>query len=395
MGPLGSLRILDFTTLLPGPFASMILADLGADVLRVESPTRIDLARVTPPLDQGGESVIHRHLNRSKRSISLDLKQAPARELIKRLVKDYDVVLEQFRPGVMDRLGLGYEALKAVNPGLIYCSITGYGQDGPYRDRAGHDNNYLALSGIAEGCRHAGESPVPATIQIGDQAGGSLYGLIGLLSAVIHRHHTGQGQQVDVSMTHAAFALNATAGPAALAAGISLPAGSGPLSGGGVYGYYPTRDGRYLSVGSLEPRFRQQLCLGLGREDLLPLALSPRPEDETAFKEQVAGEIARRDLQDWVDAFRKVDACVEPVLDLPEAAASELMQARGMLVDVPMQDGDSQTQIGCPLKFSATAASYRYVGAALGADNESVLKELGLSPVEIKELIESGALGPG
>ena len=394
MGPLGSLRILDFTTLLPGPFASMILADLGAEVLRVESPTRIDLARVTPPLDEGGESVIHRHLNRSKRSLSLDLKQAPAVELIKRLVKDYDVVLEQFRPGVMDRLGLGYEALREANPGVIYCSITGYGQDGPYRDRAGHDNNYLALSGIAEGCRHAGESPVPATIQIGDQAGGSLYGLIGLLSAVIHRNATGEGQQVDVSMAHSAFALNATAGPAALAAGISLPAGCGPLSGGGLYGYYPTRDGRYLSVGSLEPQFRQQLCLGLGREDLLRLALSPRPEDEAAFSKQVAEEIAGRDLQEWVDAFRNIDACVEPVLDLPEAAASELMQARGMLVEVPTPAGDTQRQIGCPLKFSATEASYRYVGAALGADNESVLNELGLSPEEIRELVASGALGP-
>lgn len=393
MGPLASLRILDFTTLLPGPFASMILADLGAQVLRVESPTRVDLARITPPLDSEGVSVIHRHLNRSKRSLSLDLKQPEAITLVKRLVREYDVVLEQFRPGVMDRLGLGYEALKHANPALIYCSITGYGQQGPYRDRAGHDNNYLALSGIADGCRHAGQAPVPASVQLGDQAGGSLYGLIGLLSAVVHRQATGEGQQVDISMTHSAFSLNATAGPAALAAGVSVPAGCGPLSGGNFYGYHRTRDGRYLSVGSLEPQFREQLCKALGREDLLGLAMSASPADEAAFKQQVAAIIAQRDLKDWVAIFSELDACVEPVLEFSEAADSELMAARGMLVDVPTVDGDTQKQIGCPLKFSATSASYRHVGAALGAHNQAVLDELGLSPEEIRALMDSGALG--
>lgn len=390
MGPLSSLKILDFTTLLPGPFASMILADLGADVLRVESPGRPDLARITPPLDSGGESVIHRHLNRSKRSLSLDLKHLQAPDLIKRLVLDYDVILEQFRPGVMERLGLGYQELAQVNPGLIFCSITGYGQDGPYRDRAGHDNNYLALSGVAEGCRPAGKAPVPASVQFADQAGGSLYGLIGLLSAVIYRQATGEGQQVDISMTHSAFALNALVGAAALGAGLSQPGGQGPLSGGGFYGYYRTRDGRYLSVGSLEPQFRRQLCLGLGREDLLPMAMNV---DETAFRGLLTKEFLQRDLADWVSVFEPLEACVEPVLDFAEAAASPLMSAREMVAEVPREDAGSQKQIACPLRFSGTQATYRHVGAALGAHNQQVLQGLGLTAGEIQQLVESGALG--
>lgn len=390
MGPLSSLKILDFTTLLPGPFASMLLADLGADVLRVESPGRPDLARTSPPLDSGGESVIHRHLNRSKRSLSLDLKHPKAPDLIKRLVLDYDVILEQFRPGVMQRLGVGYEELAQVNPRLIFCSITGYGQDGPYRDRAGHDNNYLALSGVAEGCRTAGQAPVPASVQIADQAGGSLYGLIGLLSAVIHRQVTGRGQKVDVSMTHSAFALNALAGAAALAGGTQMPAGQGPISGGGFYGYYQTRDGRYLSVGSLEPQFRRQLCLGLGREDLLALAMDV---DEATFRELLTEQFLQRDLADWVSVFEPLEACVEPVLDFAEAAASPLMGAREMVVDVPREDGASQKQIACPLRFSGTQAAYRHVGVTLGAHNLQVLQELGLTADEIQQLVDSGALG--
>ena len=393
MGPLGSLKILDFTTLLPGPFASMLLADLGADVLRVESPGRPDLARTTPPLDATGESVIHQHLNRSKRSLSLDLKHPRAPDLVKRLVLKYDVVLEQFRPGVMQRLGLSYEELVQVNPRLIYCSITGYGQDGPCRYRAGDDNNYLPLSPVAEGCRSAGEAPVPASVQVADQAGGSLYGLIGLLSAVVHRQVTGRGQQVDVSMTHSAFALNALAGAAALGAGVNQPGGHGPISGGGFYGYYRTGDDRYLSVGSLEPQFRQQLCLALGREDLLPLAMSVKPGDELAFRDVLAKEFLQRDLSHWVSVFEPLEACVEPVLDLAEAASSALMSARNMVVEVPREGGGSQKQIACPLRFSGTQANYRHVGVALGAHNQQVLQELGLAAADIQELVESGALG--
>jgi crotonobetainyl-CoA:carnitine CoA-transferase CaiB-like acyl-CoA transferase len=199
-GPLASLKVLDFSTLLPGPFASLLLADMGAEVLRIESPTRPDLLRNLPPHDHG-MSTGHAYLNRNKRSLALDLKQPQAVEVVKRLVAEYDIVLEQFRPGVMDRLGIGYDALKAINPRLIYVAITGYGQTGPLRERAGHDINYLALSGVASYTGRQGDGPLPLGVQVADVAGGSLHGVIGLLAAVVARQQTGQGQYVDVSMT--------------------------------------------------------------------------------------------------------------------------------------------------------------------------------------------------
>jgi crotonobetainyl-CoA:carnitine CoA-transferase CaiB-like acyl-CoA transferase len=370
-----------------------MLADLGADVLRIESPTRPDLARLTPPLDKAGESVMHRYLNRAKRSLTLDLKNPAAVEVVMQLLQHYDIVIEQFRPGVMDRLGLGYEALRAVNPAVIVCSITGYGQDGPYRDRAGHDNNYLALTGVAEGNRHAGQPPVAASVQIADQAGGSLHAIAGVLAAVIHRSHTGQGQQVDVSMTDGTFALNALLGAATLAGGMEIPGGCGPISGGGFYDYYRTRDGRYFSVGSLEPKFRQDLCQGLGRPELLTLAMSGKPADEVHFKQAVAETFLKRDFDEWVRTFAALDACVEPVLSLAEAAASELIRARNMVVQVPLEDGSTQEQIGCALKFSATSTGYRHAGCVLGAHTREVLEEIGLSEDQIAALRESGALG--
>ena len=191
-GPLVSLKVLDFSTLLPGPFASLLLADMGAQVLRVESPSRPDLLRQLPPHDRG-TSASHAYLNRNKRSLALDLKQPAAIEVIKRLVLDYDIVIEQFRPGVMDRLGIGYDVLKLLNPRLIYVAITGYGQTGPYRERAGHDINYLALSGLASHTGRKDGGPLPLGFQAADVAGGSLHGVVGLLAAVIARQHSGLG----------------------------------------------------------------------------------------------------------------------------------------------------------------------------------------------------------
>ena len=218
MSALKNLKVLDLSTLLPGPFATMMLADMGADVLRIESPTRPDLSRELPPF-LGGVSTKHATLNRNKRAITLDLKNPHAIALVERMVADYDILVEQFRPGVMDRLGLGYERLKELNPGLIYCSITGYGQTGPYRDRAGHDNNYLSIAGVNGYSGREGErTPIMGT-QVADIACGSLHGVVGILAAVNHRHVTGEGQYVDISMTDAAFSMNVMYGTDYLAAG--------------------------------------------------------------------------------------------------------------------------------------------------------------------------------
>ena len=384
-GPLASLKVLDFSTLLPGPFASLLLADMGADVVRIESPTRMDLLRVLPPHDHG-VSASHAYLNRNKRSLALDLKQPEALEVVRQLVLDYDIVLEQFRPGVMERLGLGYEALKVLNPKLIYVSITGYGQTGPYRERAGHDINYLALAGLASYTGRQDSGPLPLGIQAADIAGGSLHGVIGLLAAVIARQHSGIGQHLDVSMTDCAFSLNAMAGAGYLACGVEPQREDQMLNGGSFYDYYRSRDGRWLSVGSLEPGFMQALCDALGRPELAAQGLSPRPEQQQALKQALQIEFEKRDFAELCELFAALDACVEPVLSFAEALEHPQLQARQLVSQVPRGDGSAQAQMACPLKFSQGLPEPRHIGAAVGAHSEQVLRELGYSPERIDQL---------
>ncbi len=385
LGPLASLKVLDFSTLLPGPFASLLLADMGAEVLRIESPTRMDLLRVLPPHDQG-VSASHAYLNRNKRSLALDLKQPEALEVIRSLLQDYDIVLEQFRPGVMERLGLGYEALKAINPKLIYVSISGYGQTGPYKDRAGHDINYLALSGLASYTGRTDSGPLPLGMQVADVAGGSLHGVIGLLAAVIARQQTGQGQHLDVSMTDCAFSLNAMAGAGYLACGVEPGPENQVLNGGSFYDYYRSRDGRWLSVGSLEPAFMKQLCTALGLEELAGLGLSPQPAHQKQLKDALKVEFEKHDFAELRMLFAGLDACVEPVLNLGEALHHPQLQARELVADVPRGDGSSQAQMACPLKFSQGLPEPRHIGAALGQHTDQVLGELGFSAERIEQL---------
>ncbi|WP_434629022.1 CoA transferase [Pseudomonas sp. Z1-29] len=388
-GPLASLKVLDFSTLLPGPFASLLLADMGAEVLRIESPERPDLLRILPPHDQD-TSASHAYLNRNKRSLALDLKQPAALEIIKRLLDDHDILLEQFRPGVMERLGLGYEALKAINPRLIYVSITGYGQTGPFKDRAGHDINYLALAGLASHTGRADSGPLPLGIQAADIAGGSLHGVIGLLAAVIARQQSGQGQHLDVSMTDCVFSLNALAGAGYLACGVKPGWENHALNGGSFYDYYRTRDGRWMSVGSLEPGFMQALCAALGRPELAAQGLAP--EQQQRLKEQLRAEFEKRDFADLCALFAEVDACVEPVLELDEALEHPQLKARHLVTQVPRGDGSSQAQMACPLKFSEGLPEPRHIGARLGAHTEQVLRELGFSDERIARLRDDGVV---
>ncbi|AUG08536.1 CaiB/BaiF CoA-transferase family protein [Pseudomonas sp. S09G 359] len=385
-GPLASLKVLDFSTLLPGPFASLMLADMGAEVLRIESPTRMDLLRVLPPHDHG-TSASHAYLNRNKRSLALDLKQAEALEIVRELVKDYDIVLEQFRPGVMERLGLGYEALKAINPRLIYVSITGYGQTGPYKDRAGHDINYLALAGVASYTGRRDTGPLPLGVQVADVGGGSLYAVVGLLAAVIARQQSGVGQYLDVSMTDCSFSLNAMAGAGYLACGVEPEWESHVLNGGSFYDYYRSRDGRWMSVGSLEPAFMQRLCAALGRPELAALGLGP------ALKQALQVEFEKRSFEELCALFAGVDACVEPVLHLSEALQHPQLKAREVVSQVPRGDGSTQAQIACPLKFSEGLPAPRHIGVAVGAHSDEVLGELGLSPQRIIELRQAKVIG--
>jgi crotonobetainyl-CoA:carnitine CoA-transferase CaiB-like acyl-CoA transferase len=391
-GPLASLKILDFSTLLPGPFASMTLADLGAAVVRVEAPNRPDMVRLTPPFD-GDTSAWHALLNRSKRSVALDLKQPGAADVIKRLAQTYDIVLEQFRPGVMDRLGIGYEALKGVNPGLIYCAISGYGQTGPYKDRAGHDNNYLALAGVMSHSGRKAGGPPPLGVQIADIGGGSFGAITGILAAVIYRHHTGQGQLVDISMFDMAIAWQAHVASHYLVGGETPEQEALPLNGGSYYDYYETQDGRYLSVGSLEAKFWQGFCQAINRPDLIERGYVRDGEGQQALKAEIRQAIAGRPLAEWTAIFASLDVCVEPVLTIPEMLEHPQTQAREMVVEVAQPGGRSQRQLGSPYKFSRSRPAYTHIGAAVGAHTAEVLAEVGYSEAEIIALREAGVLG--
>lgn len=393
MGILNSLKVLDFTTLLPGPFATMMLADMGAEVIKVESPDRVDLAKHLPPMD-GGVSALFGQLQRSKRSLALDLKQSEAREIIYQLIQDYDIVVEQFRPGVMDKLGIGYEKLKEVNPRVIYCSITGYGQTGPLRNRAGHDINYLAIAGAASYSSRKNQAPVPAGIQVADLAGGSLQSVIGLLAAVYHRERTGEGQYIDISMTDAVFSLNAMYGTGYLAGGKEPDPESEMLNGGSFYDYYETLDHRYLSVGSLEPQFQTRLCQLIGDSNLVKLSCSQKPDEQIAFKRILAAAIKQKSFEEWLTILGDdFDGCVEPVLKFSEAVNHPQIQERNLVVSVPKLQGGTQKQIAFPIKFSTQPAEYHFTGVETGTHSEEILKEAGFDSHAIETLADKGVFG--
>ncbi|MBL4823835.1 MAG: CoA transferase [SAR324 cluster bacterium] len=388
--PLSTLKILDFSNLLPGPFASMMLADLGAEILRIESPIRPDLVRMMRP-KINGSSATHATLNRSKNSLALDLKHPGAVKIVQQLVGKYDIVLEQFRPGVMKRLGLDYEELRRHNPALIFCSLTGYGQTGPYRNRAGHDLNYLALSGVSNYSRRKNESPVPLGIQVADVAGGSYHVVMGILAAVVHRRQTGEGQAIDISMSDAMFSMNVFEGANWLAGAPEAQPESTWLNGGTFYDYYQTKDGRWISVSSLEPQFFTALLSAMELPETLLQTSLDDPEAQKGLKNILRKRFLERSWTEWETAFADTDTCVELVLEFTEAMEHQQFKAREMIADVPASDGSSQKQIASPFKFSVCKAEYRHVGVELGEQTDMVLKELGYTAQQIEKLKNDGA----
>jgi crotonobetainyl-CoA:carnitine CoA-transferase CaiB-like acyl-CoA transferase len=349
--PLAHLKVLDFSTLLPGPYASMQLADMGAEVLRIDSINRRDLVKELKP-SKNNSSYAYLTLNRNKQAMGLDLKSPEAISIVKKLIATYDVIIEQFRPEVMTKLGLGYKTLKKINPQIIYCSITGYGQNGVYKNRPGHDINYLALSGLASFSGTSETGPVLSGTQIADIAGGSHHAIIGILAAVIQRGITGLGQHIDISMTDAAFALNGLFGAGAVGADDTPKLGETLLNGGSFYGYYQTKDKRYLSVGSLEPKFARLFFINIGQEQWLKRVESPDKQEQHRLKQDISRIIAQKTLEQWQVLFDPLDACIEPVLTVSEAAKSSLMIERNMIVDVHLCSGDKISQIAPAIKFN-------------------------------------------
>ncbi|MFC3149802.1 CaiB/BaiF CoA transferase family protein [Litoribrevibacter euphylliae] len=350
LSPLKGLKILDFSTLLPGPYATMLMADMGASVTRVAHPTKPDLTETLPPYI-GGTSALSAQLNHKKDCLKLDLKQPESLEKIKSILSEFDVVIEQFRPGVMAKLGLDFESLKQIKPNLIYCSITGYGQTGPYADRAGHDINYLALSGIASYSGDKTQGPSLNGIQIADMAGGSHHAVMSILAAVIHKQSTGEGQYIDVSMTDCAFSMNIISGAPMLAGGHTPRPQGELLNGGFFYDYYPTSDGRYLSVGGLEPKFIERLASILDYPSLTRFALNPDLAKQGELKQRLSDIFSQKTFDEWRSIFANEDVCVEPVLTLEEAAQHPHFVSRQSITETEIK-GTNIQQLAHPVKYS-------------------------------------------
>ncbi len=384
--PLVGLRVLDLSRLLPGPYATLVLADLGAQVDKVEDPKGGDYLRQMPP-QLGDDSALFYGLNRNKRSITLDLKSHDGAAALRRLARGYDVVVESFRPGVMDKLGLGYDALSAGNPRLIYCAISGYGQTGPDRLRAGHDLDYIARSGVlAYGGQKDGAPAMPG-VQLADIGGGSLFALVGILAALHERERTGKGRFVDISMTEGSLAFLHMHLAARLAMGPSgspLRRGAESLNGGyACYGVYRTADDWYLAVGALEPKFFAGFCEAIGHPELLGGGYD-LGEEGARTRETISRAIGSKPLAHWVDVFSGLDLCVEPVREGDEVLDDPQLRERGMFVRArDDQRGIDVTHLRTPLHFGPLPTR---PPPALGQHTKEVLLEAGFSPDELERL---------
>jgi len=387
---LQDVKILDLTRLLPGGFATQLLGDLGAEVLKVEDPWQGDYIRWMEPLLPGSrESGFHWALNRNKKSVTLNLKSEEGRDIFFKLLKEYDVVLEGFRPGVMDSLGLGYEKLAQINPRVILCSISGYGQDGPYRLRSGHDINYNAVAGALGLTGPAGGEPVIPALQVADVGGGGLMAVAGVLAACFSREKTGRGQYIDISMMDGVVSWLVMLFAQLSCGASNLLRGKTLLSGGAIcYNVYPTADGEFMSLGALEPKFWQEFCLAVDREDLISKGLSSDPADFAQMRELFKS----RTRAEWVEFFKDRDACCEPVLNLAEVQEHPQVAARQMLINLEHPQAGPVKVPANPIKLPREETVADGLPPGFGQDTLEILQELGYSREELKRLKEAGVI---
>jgi len=391
MRPLDGIIILDLTRLLPGAVATMMLGDFGADVIKIEEPGRGDPARTAPHRSKR-ESPYFLATNRNKRSVVIDLKRPAGRDLFLRLAERADVVVEGFRPGVMDRLGIGYESLRRINPRLVYCAISGYGQDGPYRLRAGHDINYIGIAGVLGLNGEKDGPPVVPGVQVADLAGGSMQSVIGILLALAARERTGEGQMVDISMMDGALAMMFVPLANYLIGGVEPQRGTETLSGRyACYHVYQTQDGRYLSLGALEPKFWANACRVLGREDLIAVQFADGAKQAECiatltaiFRTQTAAE--------WLAAFQDADACLMLVNTVAEAVDDPQVRHRGLIGEVRHPTEGALKQMGPTIRLTATPGEIRLPPPRLGEHTRSVLAEVGYSDEAIERLARDGVI---
>ena len=398
MMPLEGVLVLDLSRLAPGPFCSMLLADLGADVLVVEAPPEAlpSGGALPPAFRREGEAAeraaAYNVLGRNKRSIILNLRHEEAREVFYRLADSADVVLEGFRPGVVRRLGVDFETLSARNPRLVYCSLSGYGQDGPYAGLVGHDINYISIGGALGMTGRRGQPPAIPLNLLADFAGGGLHAAFAILAALIARQKTGRGQHVDIAMSDGVLYLLAMAVGQYFYNGSVPEAGRHLLNGGAPhYDVYETRDGRWISIGSLEPHFFANLCRALGCEQFIPQQYDASKREEMAayFRQQ----FLTKTRDQWFEILSKTDVCVAPVYSLDEALADPHNRARGMVVEVEHPRLGAVKHVGIGPKFSETPGLVRSTAPRSGQHTDEVLASLGYTPGQIAALRESGAVG--
>ncbi|MCI0662065.1 MAG: CoA transferase [Acidobacteria bacterium] len=384
MRPLDGIRVLDLTRLLPGAVATMMLGDFGAEVIKIEAPGTGDPARHSRAgIKQPGGYFLA--TNRNKRSLTLNLKHPAGREIFLKLAERADVVVEGFRPGVMDRLGIGYEMLKAINPRLIYCAITGYGQDGPYRLKAGHDINYISIAGLLGVNGMKGGPPVIPAVQIADIAGGSMHSVIGILLALQARERTGEGQLVDVSMMDGSLAMMFVPFAAYLSNGRQPERGAQGLSGRyACYQVYQTSDGAYLSLGALEPKFWEEACRVLGREDFIDVQFDDSRQEEMI--ETLAGIFKSKTVAQWLAAFEGVDTCIMPVKSVAEMIDDPQVRHRGLIGEIEHPVEGRLKQIAPTVKLSTTPGDMRTPPPHLGEHTREILASLGYTVEKIDSL---------
>ncbi|MCB1172233.1 MAG: CoA transferase [Leptospiraceae bacterium] len=391
-GPLAGIRVIDLSMLLPGPLCSQHLGDMGASVIKIENPRVPDLIRYSGKRihsalnKESSESSMFLALNRNKESVTLNIKRPEGRQVLRELLADADVLLEGFRPGTMDNLGIGYSDLKADFPRLVYCAISGYGATGPYRDMAGHDGNYIAISGILDQNGKAGQAPVVPAVQFADTIGGSFQALSAILAALYAREKTGYGQFLDVSMMDGAFCAQPLQLAEVLADGQTTERGKGLLSGGlPNYDIYACRDGKYVMLAALEERFLRVFLKQAGRSDLLE-NFDFKKDDPEILRPALASILKSKNRSDWQELFTHSDTCLSPVNNLAEAINDPQIQARGLVQTVEHPELGAIRLIGSPFQFSQTPCSIRSLPPAHGEHTDQVLKQLGLDQEQIQNL---------
>jgi crotonobetainyl-CoA:carnitine CoA-transferase CaiB-like acyl-CoA transferase len=388
---LAGIRVLDLSRLLPGPYCTMMLGDLGAEVIKIEEVKTGDPTRHTPPR-VGTQGAAFRQVNRNKKSMAIDLKNSRGREVFLRLCETADIVMEQFRPGVVERLGIGYQTVSEINPRIVYCALTGFGQDGPHRDRSGHDLNYLALSGVLGITTDDRGKPAMSGIQIADLAGGMIAGFA-MLAALLAREKTGRGQYVDVSMFDVMMSMLPIAA-AQQFAGKNFQVGDKFVLSGAYpfYNVYETSDGQWMTLGALEPKFWANFCTTVGRADLIAKQFVDGEARLALFAE--VEQIFKSHTRDqWIERMRDADCCCEPVLSLGEAFEHEQAKARQMVLEIQSATGSLARQLGFAYKLSDTPPHIQTDSPELGADGNDLLAELGIPEAERASLFSEGIIG--